>query len=185
MRKTKTGGRTMRRKGFTLIELMIVVAIIAILASIAIPQYKKFQLKAKTSEAKSNIGAIRSAEETYAAEHDVYKVIPNVPDNVPGAQAADWTSSTNGGVGFDDIGFKPAGKVYYTYWVVAGDGAANPPSDTSSTTATDNTDITIVAEGDLDANGGHGQNPQLNAEDGVFHATDENPKIVDDHPGKF
>ena len=175
----------MRRKGFTLIELMIVVAIIAILASIAIPQYKKFQLKAKTSEAKSNIGAIRSAEETYSAEHDVYKVIPNVPDNVPGAQAADWTSTGNGVAGFDDIGFKPAGKVYYAYWVLSGNSAGNPPTDTSSATATDNTDITIVAEGDLDENGGAGQTPALNAEDGVFYATDEDPKINDLHPGKF
>ncbi len=45
-------------KGFTLIELMIVVAIIGILAAIAIPNFLKFQAKSKQSEAKSNLGAI-------------------------------------------------------------------------------------------------------------------------------
>ena len=46
------------KKGFTLIELMIVVAIIGILAAIAIPNFLKFQAKSKQSEAKTNLGAI-------------------------------------------------------------------------------------------------------------------------------
>jgi prepilin-type N-terminal cleavage/methylation domain-containing protein len=59
-------------KGFTLIELMIVVAIIGILAAIAIPNFLRFQLKSKTSEAKVNLAAIRTAEESYLAEFGNY-----------------------------------------------------------------------------------------------------------------
>ena len=53
------------KKGFTLIELMIVVAIIGILAAIAIPNFLQFQAKSKQSEAKTNLGGIFTAEIAY------------------------------------------------------------------------------------------------------------------------
>jgi type IV pilus assembly protein PilA len=59
-------------KGFTLIELMIVVAIIGILAAIAIPNFMNYQCKAKQTEAKSLLGAIRTAQEAYYAEYSKY-----------------------------------------------------------------------------------------------------------------
>ena len=60
------------QKGFTLIELMIVVAIIGILAAIAIPNFMRFQAKSKQSEAKMNLGAIGTTAEAYRAERDTY-----------------------------------------------------------------------------------------------------------------
>jgi len=49
------------QKGFTLIELMIVVAIIGILAAIAVPAYQDYTLRSKVSEAASLMGATRTA----------------------------------------------------------------------------------------------------------------------------
>ena len=60
------------KKGFTLIELMIVVAIIGILAAIAIPNFLKYQAKSKQSEAKVNLKGIFTSETFYFAEQNVY-----------------------------------------------------------------------------------------------------------------
>jgi len=56
------------KKGFTLIELMIVVAIVGILAAIAIPNFLKFQAKSKQSEAKASLGAIYTGQIAYFGE---------------------------------------------------------------------------------------------------------------------
>lgn len=52
------------QKGFTLIELMIVIAIIGILAAIAIPQYQNYIAKSQVSRAMGELGAIKTAYET-------------------------------------------------------------------------------------------------------------------------
>src|ERR1700759_5114512 len=60
------------KRGFTLIALMIVVAIIGILAAIAIPNFIKFQARSKQSEAKANLKALFTAEKSYFQEKDAY-----------------------------------------------------------------------------------------------------------------
>ena len=121
-----------KQEGFTLIELMIVVAIIGILAAIAIPNFIQYQMRSRTSEAKTNLSAIKTSELAFQAENRCFltstEVVPATPPN-NGAMVA-WTGAaptvtqkcfdnlgaaiTAQGV-YRDIGFVPAGQVRYSY----------------------------------------------------------------------
>jgi type IV pilus assembly protein PilA len=106
----------MRRSGFTLIELMIVVAIVGILSAIAIPAFLRFQLRAKVTEATVNLQAVAKAEESYFAEFGTYVSAPTPsPAVLPGVAKLPWSGSS----GFDIIGWEPEGAVYFQYLVSA------------------------------------------------------------------
>ena len=77
--------------GFTLIELMIVVAIIGILAAIAIPNFMTYQAKARQSEAKVGLGGIFTTAVSYFAENWTYTATPTL------------------------LGYRPAGAPKYSF----------------------------------------------------------------------
>ncbi|MEE8317716.1 MAG: type IV pilin protein [Candidatus Omnitrophota bacterium] len=62
----------MGRRGFTLVEVLIVVIIIGILAAIGIPQFASSIEKAKGGEARAGLGHVQTAEKIYYAENEVY-----------------------------------------------------------------------------------------------------------------
>ncbi len=64
-----------KQEGFTLIELMIVVAIIGILAAIAIPNFLQYQMKSRQSEAKTNLGAIKTSEVSWQGERGCFLTV--------------------------------------------------------------------------------------------------------------
>ncbi|OGS45662.1 MAG: hypothetical protein A2539_07250 [Elusimicrobia bacterium RIFOXYD2_FULL_34_15] len=82
------------KKGFTLIELMIVVAIIGILAAIAIPKFADLIKKSKEGATKGSLGALRSALTIYYGEQEgLYPVAAPVADPTSSAQVGEGTAT--------------------------------------------------------------------------------------------
>ena len=73
-------GRTYKTaRGFTLIELMITIAVIGVLAAIAIPAYNSYLYRSYMTEAHAAIGAIKAAQEDYFRQFDCYVTAPRYP----------------------------------------------------------------------------------------------------------
>lgn len=69
---SKKGKESMKKSGFTLVEIMIVVAIIALLAAIAVPGLLRARLNANDSAAKAGLQSLATASESYAAATGAY-----------------------------------------------------------------------------------------------------------------
>jgi type IV pilus assembly protein PilA len=138
-----------RKSGFTLIELMIVVAIIGILAAVAIPAFINYMKRAKTAEATVNLKSIVEGAVSWYDGHNRYlpATVAATPTDVPDGEPEqplpdDWDK-------WDSVGFRPHKPFLYryTYTAACGTVAGTPCAGSGNTGAVL---VTATAEGDLD-----------------------------------
>lgn len=127
-----------RNGGFTMIEVMIAVAIIGVLASVAIPTFQNYQNRSKRSEAFANLSAIAKLETSYYGEYDAFLDMAGAPQPGGGLGATKRAWSPAAVTAFSTIGFLPEGDVFYDYDV----DTCAPIADC----------FTVTGVGDADAN---------------------------------
>ena len=128
------------QKGFTLIELMIVVAIIGILAAIAIPNFLRYQAKSRQSEAKTNLSAIFVSETAYFGEQGRYGDTTQIGYTLAGNTNRYWyrTATT-------DTSGTQTGVIFLASPLTVPDPGDNAVAAASSTTG-----FTATAQGNID-----------------------------------
>ena len=142
--------RSREKAGFTLVELMIVVAIIGVLSAIAIPNFMAYQARSRRSEAYVNLASIARAQKAFFAEKDTFHDSESSwPDPDPygglSTQKMRWDSDSE--EHFAALGWHPEGEVFYSY-------EANTPLVTGATkNCTCVLCFTATAYGDVDGDG--------------------------------
>lgn len=127
-------------RGFTLIEMMMVVAIIGILASIGMPLFRNATYRARAAERTVITHAlVKAVEDQFATAGTVNMTGVQNPPGAPGTgrRALDWSLPD-----WSTLARRMTieGSVYYSYWVVT-DETAVPPT------------LDVIAQGDLDGDG--------------------------------
>ena len=126
----KATQRACKRNGFTLIELMIVVAVIGVLAAIALPSYRNQVIRANRSAAQQFLSAVATREEQLLLDSRNYQSVA-VSDTTTDHFK---DSPASGGINFV---VPTETKGNYTFAVVA-DNATTPPTFTITATAVGN-----------------------------------------------
>ena len=130
------GSRT--KTGFTLIEIMIVVAIVGLLSTLALQEFWHMTMRAKRAELTLNLDGIRTSELGYVAEWGEFTSCTLQPPVVPGRRAAAFPATIFTSVDWNQLGWVPDGKVYGQYQVTATGGGT---SQTAQFTASAYSDI--------------------------------------------
>ena len=121
--------RRNHQRAFTLVELMIVASIIGILASTAIPILAAHQLRTKSTEAKTNLSAIRVVEEATFSETGRYVAANAEPAVIPGANPTEFDTA---GSDYAALGWNPEGRVFFSYAVAISADASGYTADAAA-----------------------------------------------------
>jgi len=155
--------RPAEQRAFTLLELLTVVAIVGILATLGLVSYRRFITSSKSSEAIYMVGAIRASQESYRAETLSYLDVSvgfneYFPTGSVGNKKTGWDASAHKDyTRWRQLGARPDGAVYYGYLVGAGGAGAVPPAlhlaNKPTWPTTTEPWYVIEAKGDVDGNG--------------------------------
>ncbi len=108
----------MKPRAFTLIELMIVVAILGVLAAVAIPSYLSYIRRGYVNEAVAGIAAVKAAEEQYFSINRCYIEADANPTNIPSNTSVAWDAAINGWRA-QELSTRPDARVRFQYRVYA------------------------------------------------------------------